>query len=72
MAKEESLELEGVVIEAVRGAFRVKVDNIEHIVLCKLAGSLRQHMIRVVPGDKVKVDVSPYDLTQGRIIFRVK
>jgi translation initiation factor IF-1 len=70
--KEESLELEGVVVEAVRGAFKVKLNDTPHIVLCKLAGSLRKNFIRVVPGDSVKVEVSPYDLGRGRITFRNK
>ncbi|MDR2642511.1 MAG: translation initiation factor IF-1 [Planctomycetaceae bacterium] len=68
--KEEAIELSGVVIEEVRGAFRVKLDNMEHIVLCRLAGKMRKFKIRVVPGDRVTVEVSPYDMTRGRITFR--
>jgi translation initiation factor IF-1 len=68
--KEEAIELTGVVVEEVRGAFRVKLDDMEHIVLCRLAGKMRKFKIRVVPGDRVTVEVSPYDMTRGRITFR--
>ena len=68
--KEEAIEVAGVVREAVRGAFRVQLENSEHIVLCRLGGKMRKNYIRVVPGDKVTVEVSPYDLTKGRIIHR--
>jgi len=70
--KEAALELEGVVIEAVRGAFRVRLADSEHSVLCHLGGPLRKNFIRVVAGDKVKVELSPYDLTRGRITYRNK
>jgi translation initiation factor IF-1 len=70
--KEEVIELPGVVIEEVRGAFRVKLDGMEHIVLCRLAGKMRKFRIRVVPGDHVTVEVSPYDMARGRIIYRDK
>jgi len=68
--KEEVIELAGTVIEEVRGAFRVKLDEMDHIVLCRLAGKMRKFRIRVVPGDKVTVEVSPYDMSRGRITFR--
>jgi translation initiation factor IF-1 len=68
--KEEAIELSGVVVEEVRGAFRVKLDDMEHVVLCRLAGKMRKFKIRVVPGDRVTVEVSPYDMTRGRITFR--
>ena len=68
--KEEVIELPGTVIEEVRGAFRVKLDDMDHIVLCRLAGKMRKFLIRVVPGDKVTVEVSPYDMSRGRITFR--
>lgn len=68
--KEEAIEVLGVVREAVRGAFRVQLDNSEHIVLCRLGGKMRKNYIRVVPGDRVTVEVSPYDFTKGRIIHR--
>ncbi len=69
-SKEEVIELKGTVIEEVRGAFRVKLDDMDHIVLCRLAGKMRKFRIRVVPGDIVNVEVSPYDMSRGRITFR--
>ncbi|MDR2168881.1 MAG: translation initiation factor IF-1 [Planctomycetaceae bacterium] len=69
-AKEEAIELTGVVVEEVRGAFRVKLDDMEHVILCRLAGKMRKFKIRVVPGDRVTVEVSPYDMSRGRITFR--
>ncbi len=68
--KEQAIEATGLVVEEVRGAFRVKLDNSEHVVLCRLAGKMRKFRIRVVPGDKVRVEMSPYDLSRGRITFR--
>ena len=68
--KEESIPSEGVVTEAVRGAFIVKVDNSEHTVFCTLGGKLRKNYIRVVPGDRVRIEISPYDFGKGRIIYR--
>ena len=68
--KEEAIELHGTVIEEVRGAFRVKLDDLDHVVLCRLAGKMRKFKIRVVPGDKVMVEVSPYDMDRGRITYR--
>lgn len=75
MAKEEAIELEGVVVEAHRGGkFLVKLETggVQVDVLATLGGKLKVNNIKVVPGDKVKVDVSPYDLTRGRITFRIK
>lgn len=68
--KEEVIEFTGTVIEEVRGAFRIKLDDMDHIILCRLAGKMRKFRIRVVPGDRVTVEVSPYDMTRGRIVFR--
>lgn len=68
--KEEAIELTGTVLEEVRGAFRVKLDDMDHVILCRLAGKMRKFRIRVVPGDRVTVEVSPYDMERGRIIFR--
>jgi translation initiation factor IF-1 len=69
--KEDLLPMEGTVVEAVRGSrFRVKVGDSDHIVLCHLGGKLRKHYIKVIPGDKVDIEVTPYDLTRGRIIYR--
>ena len=70
MAKEEAIPVEGQVIEALANTqFRVKLDN-GHIVMAHVAGKMRKHFIRIVPGDRVKVEVSPYDWSRGRIIFR--
>lgn len=69
-SKEEVIELSGVVTEEVRGAFRVKLDDMDHTVLCRLAGKMRKFRIRVVPGDRVAVEVSPYDMSRGRITYR--
>jgi translation initiation factor IF-1 len=72
MAKEESLELEGVVSDVLPSTtFRVELDN-GHTVHATLAGRMRRFHIRVLTGDRVKVEVSPYDLTRGRITFRHK
>ncbi len=70
MTKEELIEVEGVVKEALPNAmFRVALDN-GHLVLAHISGKIRKNFIRILPGDKVKVELSPYDLTRGRITFR--
>ena len=70
MAKEEAITTDGVIIEVLPGTmFRVKLSN-GHIVLAHISGKMRKHFIRIVPGDKVTVEMSPYDLTKARIIFR--
>jgi translation initiation factor IF-1 len=72
MPKEELIETEGVVVEALPNAmFRVKLEN-EHVVLAHVSGKMRMNFIRILPGDKVKLELSPYDLSRGRITFRVK
>ena len=72
MPKEEAIEVEGRVVEALPNAmFRVELDN-GHRVLAHIAGKLRMHFIKVLPGDRVKVELSPYDLSRGRIVYRVK
>jgi translation initiation factor IF-1 len=72
MAKEELIETEGVVVEALPNAmFRVKLEN-EHVVLAHVSGKMRMNFIRILPGDKVKLELSPYDLNRGRITFRAK
>lgn len=72
MAKEEALEFEGVVIELLPNAmFRVKLEN-DHEVLAHTSGRMRKNRIRVLVGDKVNVEMTPYDLTKGRITFRYK
>ena len=72
MAKDGVIELEGVVSEALPNAmFRVKLPN-DHVILGHVSGKLRMNYIRIVPGDKVTVEMSPYDLTKGRITWRAK
>lgn len=70
--KKDALELEGTVVEALRGRFRIQIENSDHIVLAQLAGKLRKNFIKVIPGDKVRVEVSAYDVTRGRITYRHK
>ena len=72
MAKQEAIEMEGKVIEPLPNAmFQVELEN-GHKVLAHISGKMRMHYIRILPGDKVVVELSPYDLTRGRIIFRKK
>ena len=72
MVKEESLEFTGVVLELLPNAmFKVKLEN-DHVVLAHTSGKLRKNRIRVLVGDKVNVEMTPYDLTKGRITFRWK
>lgn len=72
MAKEDVLELEGTVVEALPNAmFQVEFEN-GHRVLAHISGKLRMNFIRILPGDKVTVELSPYDLTKGRITWRAK
>ncbi len=72
MAKEEGIEVEGTVVEPLPNAmFRVELDN-GHKVLAHISGKMRMHYIRILPGDKVVVELSPYDLTRGRITYRKK
>ena len=72
MAKEDVLELEGTVIEALPNAmFQVEFEN-GHRVLAHISGKLRMNFIRILPGDKVRVEMTPYDLTKGRITYRLK
>jgi len=72
MAKEDSIEVEGVVTEPLPNAmFRVQLEN-GHKILAHISGKMRMHFIKILPGDKVKVELSPYDLTRGRITYRSK
>ncbi|MGP1361743.1 MAG: translation initiation factor IF-1 [Candidatus Fimenecus sp.] len=72
MAKKDMIEVEGVVTEALPNAtFRVELKN-GHNILAHISGKLRMNYIRILPGDKVKVEMSPYDLTRGRITWRTK
>ena len=70
MAKEEMLEFSGTVTERLPNAmFKVKLDN-KHEICAHISGKMRMHYIRILPGDRVTVDISPYDLTKGRITYR--
>jgi translation initiation factor IF-1 len=70
--KEEGIQVEGTVVEPLPNAmFRVELEN-GHIVLAHISGKMRMHFIRILPGDKVTVELSPYDLSRGRIIYRYK
>jgi len=72
MAKEEAIEVEGRVVEPLPNAmFRVELEN-GHRVLAHISGKMRMHFIKILPGDKVTVELSPYDLTLGRIVYRTK
>lgn len=70
MAKEECIKTEGIVLEALPNAmFKVELKN-KHIILAHVAGKLRMHFIKILPGDRVTVEISPYDLGKGRITYR--
>ena len=72
MSKEDAIEVQGKVVEPLPNAmFRVEMDN-GHKVLAHVSGKMRMNRIRILPGDKVKVELSPYDLTRGRITYRFK
>ena len=72
MAKEETIQMQGEVVENLPNAmFRVKLEN-GHVVLGHISGKMRMHYIRILPGDKVTVQLTPYDLTKARIVFRTK
>ena len=72
MAKEEAIQVEGTVIETLPNAtFRVELEN-GHKVLAHVSGKMRMHFIKILPGDKVTIELSPYDLTRGRITYRAK
>jgi translation initiation factor IF-1 len=71
VAKEEGMKMNGIVTEALGNAmFRVRIENSEHLVTAYIGGKLRQHEIKIIAGDKVTLEVSPYDLTKGRIMYR--
>ena len=72
MPKDDAIEAEGTVIEPLPNAmFRVELEN-GHKVLAHISGKMRMHYIRILPGDRVKVELSPYDLTRGRVVYRFK
>lgn len=73
MTSKDVVEVEGVVEEALPNAtFKVKIENSDKTIFCHLAGKMRMYRIRVLPGDKVKVEQTPYDDTKGRITYRIK
>ena len=72
MAKQQAIELDGIIVETLPNAmFKVELEN-GHVILAHISGKMRQHFIHILLGDKVKVEMSPYDLTEGRISFRFK
>ena len=72
MSKQDAIELEGRVVEPLPNAmFNVELEN-GHTILCTISGKIRMNYIRILPGDKVVVEISPYDLTRGRITYRYK
>ena len=72
MAKQDLIEMDGEVIETLPNTtFRVKLEN-EHVVTANISGRMRKHYLRILTGDKVKVEITPYDLSKGRIIFRAR
>jgi translation initiation factor IF-1 len=72
MAKQSSIELDGTIIEALSNAmFRVELEN-GHVITAHISGKMRMNYIKILPGDKVKIEMSPYDLTKGRIAYRYK
>lgn len=73
MPKNDAIELEAIVTQALPNAmFKLRLDNSEREILGIISGKMRKHFIRILPGDRVKVQLSPYDLTKGRIVFRQK
>ena len=72
MAKQKHIEQDGVIVEALSNAmFRVELEN-GHVLIAHISGKMRMHYIKILPGDKVRVEMSPYDLSKGRIVFRYK
>lgn len=72
MSKKNLIKQDGIIAEALSNAmFRVKLEN-EHVITATISGKMRMHYIRILPGDKVSVEMSPYDLTRGRITYRYK
>ncbi len=72
MAKQASIEQDGTIIEALSNAmFRVELEN-GHMVIAHISGKMRMHYIKILPGDRVKLEMSPYDLSKGRIVYRYK
>ncbi|HVF54614.1 MAG TPA: translation initiation factor IF-1 [Pyrinomonadaceae bacterium] len=73
MSKEDLIPAEGVIVDKLPNAFfKVRLDNSEHVVLAQISGKMRKNFIRILPGDRVAVELSPYDLNRGRITYRYK
>lgn len=73
MAKQEAIKMTGLITDALGNSmFRVELDNVESEIICHISGKMRQNYIRIMPGDRVEVEMSPYDLTKGRITRRLK
>ena len=72
MAKQSAIEQDGTIVEALSNAmFRVELEN-GHEIIAHISGKMRMHYIKILPGDKIKVEMSPYDISKGRIVFRYK
>ena len=72
MAKQSSIEVDGIILEALSNAmFRVELENTHHVI-AHISGKMRMHYIKILPGDKVKLEMSPYDLSKARIVYRYK
>ena len=72
MAKQSAIEQDGTIVEALSNAmFRVELEN-GHEIIAHISGKMRMHSIKILPGDKIRVEMSPYDLSKGRIVFRYK
>ena len=72
MAKQSAIEQDGTIVEALSNAmFRVELEN-GHEIIAHISGKMRMHYIKIIPGDKIRVEMSPYDLSKGRIVFRYK
>ncbi|NIM18630.1 MAG: translation initiation factor IF-1 [Candidatus Latescibacteria bacterium] len=72
MSKEDVISVEGTVIEALPNTmFRVELEN-KHVILAHISGKMRMHFIKILPGDRVTIELSPYDLSKGRIVYRYK
>lgn len=73
MAKQDAIKATGLITEALGNSiFRVELDNIDNVIICHISGKMRQNYIRIMPGDRVEIEMSPYDLTKGRIVKRLK
>lgn len=73
MTKQDAIKATGLITEALGNSiFRVELDNIDNVIICHISGKMRQNYIRIMPGDRVEVEMSPYDLTKGRIVKRLK